>query len=473
MRNRSLTLTNTEDVAGLSEILILTPETPTFAMMSPKKTKSALIFPTPPFVNKSGIDDQVLSVERGDWMPGSNDRPVQRKHERFYFDDGNVTFLISYNSAAVAVSKLSLSYLEVEGALYRVHRYFFQRDSSHFVKILMHRQSSTSLDRQSPIPLDDVSCSEFDALLSIFYPLNFHECEVKTVTAWAAVLRLSSEWSFSSIRALAIDRLDPIASAVDKVVLGRTYGIDAWLRPGFVALCERQQSLKINEGRRLGVDDVILIATIREAMQVRRPGVSRSDVEHMVKTHLEPSPTLSPEVRVAGEKSRFSDRKSSAHLVAPKLASVSIAEVEKEVKARANTEVRQRAMMAKAEAAIVAKVDATKTMTVLAKEADEQVTMKKRDSEVEGPTAPTKQHIHRAVASSHALAPATPATPSSAKLHLLRDDFQLTCHFGLPRGNLTHTSRASFLPLVHLARNSHFSRNIGDNSSQDICHMKD
>ncbi|KAA1470500.1 hypothetical protein DENSPDRAFT_741012, partial [Dentipellis sp. KUC8613] len=119
-------------------------------------------------------------------------------------------------------------------------------------------------DASEPIALEDVESTEFDALLSILYPADFHECEVKTVDAWTAVLRLATKWSFTSIRKLAIDRIEPIASAVDKVVLGRTYTINAWLRPGFVALCERVQPLTRDEGRRLGVDDVILVAAIRE-----------------------------------------------------------------------------------------------------------------------------------------------------------------------------------------------------------------
>ncbi|KAA1470541.1 hypothetical protein DENSPDRAFT_745708, partial [Dentipellis sp. KUC8613] len=111
-----------------------------------------------------------------------------------------------------------------------------------------------------------VTRSEFDALLSILYPTHFHECELKTVEAWTSVLRLSTEWSFSSIRTLAIERLLPIAAPIDKVILGRTYGIDAWLQPGFVALCDRLQPLTVDEAIRLGIRDAILITTVREGM---------------------------------------------------------------------------------------------------------------------------------------------------------------------------------------------------------------
>ncbi|KAA1470543.1 hypothetical protein DENSPDRAFT_744118, partial [Dentipellis sp. KUC8613] len=151
----------------------------------------------------------------------------------------------------------------VKDTLYRVPKYFFHRDSSYF-RTLFSQNPGKGSDSAAPIPLDGVDCGEFDALLSVIYPAHFHECELKTIEAWASVLRLSTEWSFSSIRTLAIERLLPIASPVDKVVLGRTYGIHAWLQPGFVALCNRPQPPTVDEAIRLGVRDTILITTVRE-----------------------------------------------------------------------------------------------------------------------------------------------------------------------------------------------------------------
>ncbi|KAA1470546.1 hypothetical protein DENSPDRAFT_849624 [Dentipellis sp. KUC8613] len=192
-----------------------------------------------------------------------------KHHARFYFDDGNVEFL-------------------VQDTLYRVHRYFFCRDSPLFVDLLA--QSDAHPGRSAPVLLDDVEPSEFDAFLSILYPAKFHECDVTTVEGWTSVLRLATKWSFSSIRTLSIERLESIASPIDKVVLGRTYGVDSWVIPGLVALCERPQSLARDEGRKLGVDDVIVIAAVREVMRshkstaARRP--TRDKVQGMIEARL-------------------------------------------------------------------------------------------------------------------------------------------------------------------------------------------
>ncbi|TFY58451.1 hypothetical protein EVG20_g8146 [Dentipellis fragilis] len=190
------------------------------------------------------------------------------KHARFCFEDANVTFL-------------------VEGFLYCVPKYFFRRDSLYFRTLFLDHPDKGA-DLATPIRLDDVKCSEFDALLSILYPMHFHECELKTVEAWTSVLRLSTEWSFPSLRTLAIDRLLPIASPVDKVVLGRTYGIDAWLQPGFVALCDRPQLPTMDEAIRLGFRDTMLIMAVRESMRSREPGWPTDEIEHVVGTHLNP-----------------------------------------------------------------------------------------------------------------------------------------------------------------------------------------
>ncbi|TFY75991.1 hypothetical protein EWM64_g8020 [Hericium alpestre] len=178
-----------------------------------------------------------------------------KRHERFYFDDGNIVFA-------------------VQNVLYNVHRYFFCRDSSFFSNLVNNRSTSAGEARDpsaallKPFLLKDVQSAEFDALLCILYPLKFNECEIQTVEEWSSILRLATQWSFSSIRELAISHLDSIASPIDKIVLGRTYRDrgDAWLVPAFVDMCQRAQPLTRAEGHRLDIDDTVLVAFLRESL---------------------------------------------------------------------------------------------------------------------------------------------------------------------------------------------------------------
>ncbi|KZP06388.1 hypothetical protein FIBSPDRAFT_689712, partial [Athelia psychrophila] len=138
------------------------------------------------------------------------------RHSQYYFNDGNVVFLI-------------------EEVLYNVHRYFFERDSAHFRPIL---ESVQGVDEKNPIVLPDVSCSDFEEFLAILYP---------------------------TIQLLAIDKLTASAIPVDKIVLGRRYGISDWLPGAYEAVCTRADPLTVEEGMKLGVEDIIKISAARQA----------------------------------------------------------------------------------------------------------------------------------------------------------------------------------------------------------------
>ncbi|KAI0062467.1 hypothetical protein BV25DRAFT_633247 [Artomyces pyxidatus] len=191
------------------------------------------------------------------------------KHDRFYFEDGNVTFLVE------------------DSVLYHVHRYLF-RDSG-LLKGGAQGHSS------SPITLKDVRSYEFDAFLSILYPLSYLTCELSTVDEWTAVLRLATDWGYTSIRDLAVARLAPIASAVDRVIFAHTYPfLAAWAVPGYAELCSRAAPLTVAEGRRLGVDDVLLVCTMRESTRVSALLFSEDEIAVRIEDHLRPARPPTP-----------------------------------------------------------------------------------------------------------------------------------------------------------------------------------
>ncbi|KZP02571.1 hypothetical protein FIBSPDRAFT_668377, partial [Athelia psychrophila] len=108
-----------------------------------------------------------------------------------------------------------------------------------------------------PLILDDVKSAHFDHFLSILYPYAYGVYTANTIEDWTAILHLADEWSFQSIRELAITQLFPIATDVEKIILGRQYAINEWLGDAYLAVCIRDQSLTKEEGRRMQVDDII------------------------------------------------------------------------------------------------------------------------------------------------------------------------------------------------------------------------
>lgn len=94
---------------------------------------------------------------------------------------------------------------------------------------------------------------------------------VTTCDEWSSILHLAFKWGFTALRDLTIREVFPLASAVDRIVLGRKYDLDNWLLDAFVSVCERPDSLSLAEASRLSLEDVVRIGEAREA--IRRPTI--------------------------------------------------------------------------------------------------------------------------------------------------------------------------------------------------------
>jgi hypothetical protein len=160
----------------------------------------------------------------------------------------------------------------VDGMLYNVHRYFFQRDSSNFASMfctIPYGGCGKGLTDDEPLVLPRVAANDFDLFLSILYPSDFGVHAATTITEWTAILDLAASWNFKSIKALAIKQLACIASPIDKIVLGRKHNIEEWLGDAYEAVCVRDEPLTLEEGNRLGMEDVIKISATRQRIHQR------------------------------------------------------------------------------------------------------------------------------------------------------------------------------------------------------------
>ncbi|KAH9005685.1 hypothetical protein EDB83DRAFT_753127 [Lactarius deliciosus] len=180
------------------------------------------------------------------------------RHEMaYYFKDGNVTFL-------------------VDGTLYCVHRYFFARDSVYFSKRFAQLDIRDHEALPTIISIGDVERKDFEALLSVLYPANFEAHEL-TYEQWKSVLHLSTRWGFASLRKLALKSIKPPTSH-DLFLLARTYSVDHWVLPALTALCKRSLPLSLDEARQMSMDDVVLVATVREEIRGGRLRVEAADI---------------------------------------------------------------------------------------------------------------------------------------------------------------------------------------------------
>jgi hypothetical protein len=108
---------------------------------------------------------------------------------------------------------------------------------------------------------------------------------------WTDVLNLSSKWGFDDIRVASVEAILPLASPVDKIVLGRMHGgFSDWITSAYVDLLEREDSLTVDEARCLPIEDVVALAKGRcdARTEKLRP---RAEIEACVNNLLDINPT--------------------------------------------------------------------------------------------------------------------------------------------------------------------------------------
>lgn len=69
------------------------------------------------------------------------------------------------------------------------------------------------------------------------------------------------------MRDLSIEHLTSLATSADLVILGHQYDVPQWLLSEYVELCIRPEPLSMEEGRKFGVDTVIMVDQIRHRIR--------------------------------------------------------------------------------------------------------------------------------------------------------------------------------------------------------------
>jgi hypothetical protein len=101
---------------------------------------------------------------------------------------------------------------------------------------------------------------------------NFEEHDL-SYEQWKSVLHLSTRWGFASLRKLALKAIDPPTS-FDRLLLARIYSVDHWVLPALYELCGRVKPISLKEARQMDMEDVVLVATVREEICGRPYGAT-------------------------------------------------------------------------------------------------------------------------------------------------------------------------------------------------------
>jgi len=121
--------------------------------------------------------------------------------------------------------------------------------------------------------LPEIKKTEFERLLSIFYPTDLTKPDIITVEGWTSILALSYRYIMPQLESLSIQKLHALTTPVEKIALAKKFDFGKkqhhnWLIPAYVDLCSRDAPLSLEEAEQLDMPTVIMVWNVRHAVKV-------------------------------------------------------------------------------------------------------------------------------------------------------------------------------------------------------------
>ncbi|KAF5355478.1 hypothetical protein D9758_006331 [Tetrapyrgos nigripes] len=163
-------------------------------------------------------------------------------------------------------------YLQTDDNLFRVHRYFFERESPKFQELLKRPpppgKKHIGSAPEVPIMLPDISTEELEQFLWVIYNPIYTIYE-GSLEEWVAILRVACRLKFPQIKQAALRELQQMdMETVDRIVLYRENSVDEeHLMPLYMELCARSTTLSLAETEKLGTQAAVFIFQARERLR--------------------------------------------------------------------------------------------------------------------------------------------------------------------------------------------------------------
>ncbi|EGO26427.1 hypothetical protein SERLADRAFT_414470 [Serpula lacrymans var. lacrymans S7.9] len=175
--------------------------------------------------------------------PTGNDHGVAKvvNHKDYYICSGDVKFL-------------------VENHLFRVQKYFFERESVFFRNMFAEESAG-----HEPYVLRDVTSDDFASLLWVFYNPRYSLYNAP-IERWGSILNLANRWEFPEVKDLAVRELEKIKiDPVDKIALYTHHKIDhSFLIPSYAEISKRSGPPTLEQAHKLGMETLLRIHKARE-----------------------------------------------------------------------------------------------------------------------------------------------------------------------------------------------------------------
>ncbi|KAF8504595.1 hypothetical protein F5888DRAFT_1630999 [Russula emetica] len=159
--------------------------------------------------------------------------------------------------------------IRVENYMFRVHRFFLERESAYF---RLRLDNSTRPDREppgsselNPLVLDEATSDAFACFLWVFYNPKYSVYNA-TPEQWSLILELAQKWDFKQVEQLCIRELEKGAlTPVDRIHIYQRHKLDETLLiDSFEELTTREDPIGMDEGVKLGLKTSLQIACARE-----------------------------------------------------------------------------------------------------------------------------------------------------------------------------------------------------------------
>ncbi|OBZ76038.1 hypothetical protein A0H81_03084 [Grifola frondosa] len=204
-------------------------------------------------------------------LESSNYSPQTLRHPLFYMQDNMIV-------------------LEVEGCLFKVHRYQLEWHSDYFCSLFKNQDDIDGHTDQLPLRIPSVTRRAFETLLHFLY-FGVYNPENIFLHEWIILLSISTQLQFTKIRRYAIREVSAQQASLDPIkaiVLATNYDVPEWLAPAYAELCQRCRPLDEEEAEQLGARTTAQLCRAREVLrektfsmfQHRRYGVQYSAPEH-------------------------------------------------------------------------------------------------------------------------------------------------------------------------------------------------
>ncbi|OCB88008.1 hypothetical protein A7U60_g4793 [Sanghuangporus baumii] len=144
----------------------------------------------------------------------------------------------------------------------------FEIESSVFKEMfeLPSDGSSDGNTDEKPLALSGITVESFRAFLRVLFDPAYGLQSELQQDEWISVLQLSHMWSCDRLFALAISKLSVLeVDPILKIMLAKTYNIEAWLPPAYFSLVTRAEPLTLEDAEKLGMETTMKLTEVRES----------------------------------------------------------------------------------------------------------------------------------------------------------------------------------------------------------------